>query len=291
MKHKEIPMNHTLVNIMAFSTLALAGCSTGTTGTTATGPAGQVSLGVDVSALRAASAATASADAGLVVSRVRVLVAHVKVGYIHEQATGPAAEIGPVVVDLTAAELASGAHRDFDLGTLAGGTYGGAEIEIEPLDATADTSDPALADFVSTGASVLVDGTYDGAAFQFAGHFLAEQGTDGDVTVDASTPVSLALTIDPSGWFLDASQAAIDPTDATQHDALAVAICETLDTQPQTSGPGGGAGGAAPEGAGGAPPAGAGGAPPAGGPPGGGPKGGGPGGGGPQAHCVEGSAS
>jgi hypothetical protein len=251
--------------IAAAALLALAGCNT-------TGPGtGDVKLGVDVAAIQGAVANAVtggSNDGSLAITRVRVLVAHAKVGYIHEQATGPAAEIGPIVVELTADEIASGAHRDFDLGKLPTGTYGGAEIEIEPLDATADTSDPALADFVSSKASVLVEGTYQGNAFSFAGHFLAEQGTDGDVTVDAATPVSLALTVDPSKWFLDANGAAVDPSDATQHDTLAVAMCKTLDTQPQT-GPAGG--GSQPQHKGG-----------------GGPTGGGPGGGN-GAHCVEAS--
>lgn len=243
--------------IAAAAILALAGCNS-------SGAAGDVKLGVDVAALQGtiANAVTGGTnDGSLSITRVRVLVAHAKVGYIHEQATGPAAEIGPVVVDLSADEIANGAHREFDLGSIPSGTYGGAEIEIEPLDATADTSDPALADFVSSKASVLVEGTYQGAAFNFAGHFLAEQGTDGDVTVDAATPVSLALTVDTSKWFFDANGAAVNPGDTTQHDALAVAVCKTLDTQPQTG--------------------------PTGAPPGGGAGKGGPRGGGNGAHCVE----
>jgi hypothetical protein len=166
-------------------------------------------------------------------------------------------------VDLTADEIAGGAHREFSLGALPSGTYGGAEIEIQPLAAGADTSDAALADFVAAGASVLVDGTYQGKSFQFAGHFLAEQGTDGEVTVDASAPVTIAMSVDPSGWFLNGSGGAVDPSDAAQHDALAVAICTTLDTQPQL----------APQ------------ASPA--PTGGHPGGQGPHGNGPAAHCVE----
>jgi hypothetical protein len=218
-------MARPLIASIAFLALAsLTGCSTG--------PAGEVKLGVDVAAIRTATTDTA-AMAGLEVTRVRVLVAHAKVGYIGEKSTGASAEVGPFVVDLTKDEIANGAHRDFSLGTLASGTYGGAEIEIEPLDAQDDQTDPAVADFVAAGASLLVDGTYQGKAFNFAGHFLAEQGTDGDVTVDAATPVSLAMTVDPSKWFLDAAGAAVDPGDAAQHTTLAAAVCTSLDTQPQ----------------------------------------------------------
>jgi hypothetical protein len=243
--------------VLLAAALGVLGCSTG--------EVGQVKLGVDVAAIKIAppdtTATGTSADAALSIDRVRVLVAHAKVGYIQEQATGASAEIGPIVVDLTADEIASGAHRDFDLGTLPTGTYGGAEIEIEPLTADDDQSSADVADFVAAGASVLVEGSYKGTAYKFAGHFLAEQGTDGDVTVDVKTPVSLALTVDTSQWFLDGSGTAVDPGDATQHGTLAVAMCKTLDTQPQLSG--GGTPAAQPQGHGGK---------------------GGPGGG---AHCIE----
>jgi hypothetical protein len=273
----------------------LLGCSSGTPG--------EVKLGVDVAAMvtktsgSTTTTTNASSDTALVVNRVRVLVHEVKIGYTGGNPSGgPVAEAGPYVVDLTADEIANGAHREFSLGTVASGTYGGAEIEIEPLYASDDTSDPALADFVTTGAAVLIDGTYNGTAFQFAGHFLAEQGTDGQVTVDAATPVALSLTIDPSTWLKDANGNFVDPTDATQHDAEAVAICKTLDTELQ-SGPAAGGGmndgsgmsdGDCPTGAGGAP-SGSGGAPAGGKPHHGGH--GGPGGGGGKAHCVEASTT
>lgn len=257
--------------------VALMGCGT------SSGTSGEVKLGVNVAALRTTVAAaneTTATDSALVLTRVRVLVNHAKIGYIHEQATGPAADIGPFVVDLSADEIANGAHREFSLGEIPADTYGGAEIEIEPLDADSTATDAALDDFRAAKASVLVEGTFNGASFQFAGHFLAEQGTDGDVVIDAGNPAALEMTVDPAQWFLDASGAEVDPADAAQHDALAVAMCKTLDTQPQLSG-GGGA----------APPADSStatdtGAPPSGGKHGG-KGGGGKGGGGQGAHCVE----
>lgn len=87
-------------------------------------------------------------------------------------------------------------------------------------------------------ASVFVEGTYQGTDFNFAGHFLAEQGTDGDFTIDAAVPPNLAMTVEPKGWCVDANGSAIDPGEATLHGATALAICKTLDTQP-----GGGHGG------------------------------------------------
>ncbi len=164
-------------SLIALAALAcvpvLAGCSSGA--------AGEVKLGVDVAAIRTTANQTAAdgSSADLVLDRVRILVATAKIGYINEQATGPSAEVGPYVIDLTADEIANGAHREISLGALETGTYGGAEIEIEPLDADDAPSGDELADFLSSGASVIVDGTYQGASFQFAGHFLAGPAYDG----------------------------------------------------------------------------------------------------------------
>lgn len=259
-----------------FALAALVGCSTSS---------GEVKIGVDVAPIGSAASAlvagavtgavdsagastetgaAASAAAGdLVIERVRLLVAHAKVGYTGGGSDGADAEAGPFVIELSKDEIANGAHREFSLGQLEAGTYGGAEIEIMPPDGQGTSSDASYAEFVGRAASVLIDGTYKGQPFDFAGHFLAEQGTDGEVTIDPSTPVSLAMSVDPSTWFKDASGALVDPTDAALHDATAVAICKTLDTQPQGAGP---AKQAAHRG--------------------GGDKGGGKGGGG-KAHCVE----
>lgn len=218
----------------------LVGCSTG-----------EVKLGVDIAAIKSATTASVTnslvaetaetADASLEISRVRLLIAHAKIGYAGggdcSDSGGAAADAGPIVVDLTADEIAKGAHREFDLGSVVSGTYGGAEIEIQPIDADATGDEAALADFRSAGASLLVDGTFQGKSFQFAGHFLAEQGTDGEVTVDATSPAVLAVSVDPSTWFLDTAGAALDPTDSAQHGTLAVAICKTLDTQQPLAAP------------------------------------------------------
>ena len=227
---------------------ALTGCGSSETG--------EVRLGVSVAPLTELGDPTTDprVAAGLELSRVRVLVNVAKVGYAggcDADAASDETAVGPFVVELTGDELAAGATRSFSLGELAAGTYGGAEIEIDVLADDADTSaDATLADFATTKASVLVDGTFNGAPFQFAGHFLAEQGTDGEVTIDTTAGFDLPMSVDPSTWFLDAAGAVLDPTDAAQHEAIAVAICKTLDTQPALGG-GGGKGGKGGKGGGG----------------------------------------
>lgn len=245
------------VFVLCTALFALAGCSSG-----------QVKLGVDVAPLKVASTDPDPTDfptttPDLELTRVRLLVAHAKVGYAGRDCMSDETDIGPNVVDLTADEIIHGAHREFDLGEMPSGTYGGAEIEIMPIDEGQDASGDEFADFRASGASLLVDGFFKGKEFTFAGRWLAEQGTDGEVEIDASKPVSIAMTVDTSSWFKDASDVVLDPTDVAQHSTLSTAICKTLDTQQAMKAP-----------------------PP---PPPGGRKGPGPGpGGGGEAHCVEG---
>jgi Prokaryotic membrane lipoprotein lipid attachment site len=243
-------MKRTLIALSAL--FALAGCSSG-----------EVKLGVDVggtasstAALRAAGSQTATVittgttttnnAATLSIDRVRILVNDAKIQSASSSGGGKcmggggsADRVGPFVVDLSADEILRGAHRDFSLGSVASGTYKEAEIEIEPLriDGDADDGDSSgaeFADFKSTGASLLVDGKYNGKAFQFAGHFKAEQEKEGSFTVDSSTSISLPLVVSPASWFKDSNGNVLDPTDAAQHSAIAVAICKTLDAGEET---------------------------------------------------------
>jgi hypothetical protein len=80
---------------------------------------------------------------------------------------------------------------------------------------------------------VLIDGLYLGNPFTFTGRWLAAQGTAGEVEIDEATPLELEMTIDTSLWFKDAESVTLDPTNVEQHDAMSVAICETLNTPPQ----------------------------------------------------------
>lgn len=239
--------------IMGVALCALAGCSSG-----------EVKLGVDVAPIQVAAVTSAATDSpdtagnaertALELTRVRLLVAHAKVGYAGgRDCDSDETEIGPQVVDLSAEEIMNGAHREFDLGKLPSGTYRGAEIEIMPLEEDQDASDEVFADFKKTGASVLIDGFYLGNPFTFSGHWLAEQGTDGEVVIDEATPLNLAMTVDTSSWFKDAESVTLDPTNVEQHDAMSLAICKSLDTQPQlTEGPKRTKPGAGPGGGGGA---------------------------------------
>ena len=214
------------------SLAALTACSPGSNGAV---------LGVSVAPLQTQTttnttnnATTSTTD--LSVTRIRILVNRAK---LRESGSGkcggPGAEAGPFVVDLAQSEIASGTTRDFTL-NVSPGSYSDAEIEIEPLmlDKDGDSASPAttaeLADFKSSGASILVDGTYKGNSFTYAAHFKAEQGQEGSSTTSTGAVV-IPMKVDPSTWFVDANGSVMDPTDSNQHQAIAMAICHQLDTE------------------------------------------------------------
>lgn len=144
----------------------------------------------------------------------------------------------PTVVDLSARDLATGAIKQISLGAAAAGTYSSGRIEIEPLESSTTADTAALADFKSDGASVIVNGVYNGNAFELRGHFRADQETSGPIDIGSNASKALSLTVDPSGWFKDAQGNILDPTNPALHDQIAEGICHTLDLDPDDAQPG-----------------------------------------------------
>ena len=69
-------------------------------------------------------------------------------------------------------EIASGAHREFSLGTVDSGTYGGAEIEIQPLekdDSTSDAETGARGEASSPGQAANADRALYGDPYRSGG--------------------------------------------------------------------------------------------------------------------------
>lgn len=159
-------------------------------------------------------------------------------------------EQGPFIVTLDAAALANGTLSEpVLLADVPAGTYRGAELELAPLgsdDASGGRggpgghmhgpppAKPAVAlgaefdDFKSSGATLLVDGSWNGAPYTFSAAFEAEQETAASLTVTDGTQVSLALVIDAAGWFVDSAGSALDPTDAANHDAIVANMKKSL---------------------------------------------------------------
>lgn len=214
----------------------LVGCSNGSKGLSVSAKAspaeGATQLGLDL-------------GNGVVLERVRILVKEVEVekdGPCPAPEAPPAAavapmhggddddgeddgdecelEFGPFLVDLGGEALAGGIHPVFDVPVPAG-TYEELEFKVNTISSHHAGDDPGLAEMHAKHASVIVNGTFQGAAFEFVTHFEAEHEREGHVVIDPETGANVTLDVDASGWFTAADGTTVlDPGDPTNQGAI-----------------------------------------------------------------------
>ena len=145
------------------------------------------------------------------------------------QEDGGELAFGPFLVDLSGTDLTGGIHFQFKL-DVPDGTYEEVSFRVDPVSAAAAASAPVeaqragLAELAGKGASVLVNGTSQGAPFELAAPISAKQENEGSVVVDANG-AALTLNVDPSRWFLAADGSTVlDPSDAANAAAISANI-------------------------------------------------------------------
>jgi hypothetical protein len=179
----------------------LAACSGGATST------------LSLSA-RDGAAAGQPAASGIALTRVRIALQKIE---LRSRAGDRRADIalGPVVIDLSAAELDGKVHRVFD-STIPAGTYDKIEFEIEHLERA--TTAAGADDLVKQHASAIIEGTIDGEPFTFVTAIEAEQEFEGRfVVTDKSSNVT--FDVDTSKWFVK-DGVRLDPRNAANRAAI-----------------------------------------------------------------------
>jgi hypothetical protein len=177
------------------------------------------------------SAASANPNAltlanGIVVDRVRVVISDVKLETASAAATldvdagltatSSDAEVegedeihtGPVLLDLSGAAL-TGSVQQVTEASLTPGTYSEIRFKIHKVLA-AESTDAGLKAMSDAGASIIVDGTIDGAAFSFVSSLEAQQKSEGSFNLTADN--NLTLNVDETNWFGSATSR-LDPRD------------------------------------------------------------------------------
>lgn len=104
------------------------------------------------------------------------------------------------------------------------GTYDEFEMEIE-YDDDSNISDP---DFIKEsgddddGYSIVVKGIYNGEEFTYRSDedFEIEMEFNPPLEITGSSPASIAINIDPTGWFKDSSGNDLDPNDPANRDRI-----------------------------------------------------------------------
>ncbi len=174
----------------------------------------------------APTATTASRSAltfsnGIVLSRVRIVVKEIKL----ELAKSPDAGItdleehemavGPYLVDLSGASLDSGAPAQLTSASLPAGTYKEIKFKIHKPQSSEQgvSADAGIQAMATAGASIIADGTVDGAAFSFSTPMDVEQELEGNFVMGSSS--NLTLNVDASTWFGGSGSARFDPREAS----------------------------------------------------------------------------
>jgi hypothetical protein len=106
---------------------------------------------------------------------------------------------GPYLLDLNQAALDSGSVFPLVDASFTPGTYSEIKLEVHKPDSTEQGANASLADMVAANASIIVDGTIDGADFHFVSAVNQDQRTEGNVVL--ADGANLTLAVDPSGWF------------------------------------------------------------------------------------------
>ena len=181
--------------------------------------------GPSVAGAAVASPTALTLSNGIVVNRVRVVISELKL----ETATSAAAlatiaasadadggtaeapgedeiEAGPFMLDLSGVALDGTVQKVLDA-SFKPGTYNEIRFKIHKVSA-AESTDAALKAMSDAGASIIVEGTIDGAAYSFVSSLEAQQKSEGafDLTADSN----LTLNMDESNWF-GAGTARLDP--------------------------------------------------------------------------------
>ncbi|MCA1826162.1 MAG: hypothetical protein ABR567_22305 [Myxococcales bacterium] len=175
-----------------------------------------LSLSVRAGSSAASSASSLTLSNGIAVSRIRIVVRDIKLERARSADAGNdeleehEMQAGPFLVDLSGTTLDSGAPAQLAAASLPAGTYREIKFKIHRPESS-ESSDAGIQAMATAGASIVADGTIDGAAFSFSTPMDVEQEVEG--SFDLASGSNLTLNVDPSGWF--GGSVRLDPRDAS----------------------------------------------------------------------------
>lgn len=121
-------------------------------------------------------------------------------------------DAGPLVLDLSGTALDGNVQKVIDVAVPAG-TYKKVEFKIARASTDQSTSSDAnVKALADKQASLILEGTIDGQAFEFVSALEVKQEFEGTFVLGGEAN-NLTLNVDPSGWFTDGSGARLDPRD------------------------------------------------------------------------------
>src|SRR5919204_2136536 len=134
---------------------------------------------------------------GIVLTRLRVVVRKVELQKSGTTEMDEGAS-GPYLLDLSGASLDGSVAKVLDA-SFVPGSYSEIRFELHKPDSTETGANASLKDMIDAQASIIADGTIDGAAFTFTTAVNTEQRFEG--TIDLKDGSNLTLNIDATTWF------------------------------------------------------------------------------------------
>ena len=167
-------------------------------------------------ATRTLSRSALAVGNGLVLNRVRVVIRKVE---LEKAGTLEMDEIasGPYLLDLSGTSLDSGGVAKVLETSFTPGTYSEIKLEIHKPEPGEIGVNGDLTAMIAANASIIADGTIDGADFTFTTAVSAEQKFEGNLVLNAGS--NLTLNVDPSTWFTS-SAGRLDPTVAANRSQI-----------------------------------------------------------------------
>ncbi|WP_440999220.1 hypothetical protein [Fodinibius sp. SL11] len=139
-------------------------------------------------------------------------------------------EVNDFVVDLPL----DGSEIELSTANVPAGVYDEFEMEIEHDDDT-NVNDP---DFINEsgdddGYSIVIKGVYNGEDFMYRSDedFEIELEFNPPLEINDSSSPSIAINIDPTGWFKDSSGNDLDPTDSANWEQIEENIEKSFDVE------------------------------------------------------------
>jgi hypothetical protein len=166
---------------------------------------------------------TAPAATGISLSRIRIALRDLELRSRDDSRSARIA-LGPVVVDLAGTDLSSATVNKVLDAVVPAGTYDKIKLKIHRL----QSADNVIGadELVKAGASMLIDGTFNGAPFQFRTALEAEEELEGKFVIDADSQ-NITVNFDPTAWFLSGTTA-LDPSDSRNQLAIEANIQKSL---------------------------------------------------------------
>jgi len=147
------------------------------------------------------------AGTGIVLTRLRMVIRKVE---LRNPATSDMSEVasGPYLLDLGSAELDSGSVSKLLDASFTPGTYDEVRLELHKPDTGETGVNADLSGMVTEQASIIADGTIDGAAFSFKTAVNAEERFEG--LLELKDGSNLTFNVDAASWFTSGG-ARLDP--------------------------------------------------------------------------------